>query len=292
TLSLSRHRRRGPGDDLARAIETLRIVIDSSSQAIVALDLDGNCTVANAVAATTLLHRAEDLVGRNLHEVMHHSRPDGTPFPEATCPIYQAFRQSMPLHLEHEVFWRADGSPFLADYRSEPVLQDGVLLGSVVTFADVTELRRSEAAALARQLAPRGPELTDELTGIGNRAHAEVFLDSLRPGDAVVTIALDGGGSPDADAALVALAHHLQEGLRAGDNLARYAPDQFLVLVRGAATEAERVVGRMVDSWKATGATATFTAGIALYLGGPAAKAVELSERTLHAAQRAGGDRV
>ncbi len=133
--------------------EQLQLLLDSTAEAIYAIDRNGVCTLCNAACLRLLGYSHEsELLGRNMHTVMHHTWPDGRSYPVEECKIYQAFRQGKGSHVTDEVFWRADGASFPAEYWSYPVQRDDRVVGSVVTFFDVTErknaeeqLRRSEA---------------------------------------------------------------------------------------------------------------------------------------------------
>jgi len=132
--------------------ERVRLLLDSTAEAIYGLDLQGNCTFCNPACLTMLgYHHTEDLLGKNMHEVIHHKRPDGTPYPMHECKIYEAFRLGEGTHVDDEVLWKADGTSFPAEYRSVPVRRDGELVGSVVTFLDITEQKHIEEALRAQQ---------------------------------------------------------------------------------------------------------------------------------------------
>ena len=81
-----------------------------------------------------------------MHRLMHHTRPDGRVYPEEECKIFQAFRQGEGTHVADEVFWRADGTSFPAEYWSHPVRHNSRVVGSVVTFFDITQRKKSEEA--------------------------------------------------------------------------------------------------------------------------------------------------
>jgi two-component system cell cycle sensor histidine kinase/response regulator CckA len=81
-----------------------------------------------------------------MHRLMHHTRPDGRVYPEEECKIFQAFRQGEGTHVADEVFWRADGTSFPAEYWSHPVRHNSRVVGSVVTFFDITQRKNSEEA--------------------------------------------------------------------------------------------------------------------------------------------------
>ncbi len=122
-----------------------RQLLNSTGEGIYGVDLDGNCTFANPACITLLgFESDQDLLGRNMHELVHHTRPNGEPYPMVECKIYQAFRVGEGVHVDDELMWCEDGSSFPAEYWSYPVEQDGELIGSVLTFVDVTERRRME----------------------------------------------------------------------------------------------------------------------------------------------------
>ncbi|MCB1752590.1 MAG: response regulator [Gammaproteobacteria bacterium] len=150
-----------------------RLLLDSSGEGIYGIDLDGNCSFCNPAALRLLGYsdRAE-LIGRSVHDLIHHTRADGTPLPAEECRALATYRNGNAAHVDSELFWRADGSSFPVEYRSHPILHDGELIGAVVTFADITERRRNEEAlraahsALAQErarLAERVEKRTREL---------------------------------------------------------------------------------------------------------------------------------
>ena len=112
-------------------------ILKSVGEGIFGLNRKGRVTLVNPAGARMLGHKPEDLIGRGMHEVAHHTRPDGTPYPKKECPIYAAFEDSSVHHRSDEVFWRKDGTSFSAEYTSTPMEVDGAVVGSVVTFMDI-----------------------------------------------------------------------------------------------------------------------------------------------------------
>ncbi|MCZ6677232.1 MAG: ATP-binding protein [Candidatus Poribacteria bacterium] len=134
--------------ELQESEEQVRLLLDSTAEAIYGIDLGGNCTFVNPACVRMLGYQDQsELLRKNMHELMHHTRVDGTPYPTEECKIYRAFREGQGTHVEDEVLWRADGSSFPAEYWSYPIRRDGCVIGSVVTFLDTTE-----RAALEEQL--------------------------------------------------------------------------------------------------------------------------------------------
>ncbi len=126
--------------------DQLRLLLDSTAEAIYGLDLNGKCTFCNTACLRILGYTAQsELIGKNMHWQIHHTHPDGRPFPVEECRIFQAFQEEKGTHVDDEVLWKADGSSFPAEYWSYPQFRDGNVVGAVVTFLDITERRKMEA---------------------------------------------------------------------------------------------------------------------------------------------------
>jgi PAS domain S-box-containing protein len=120
--------------------ERYRLLLNSTAEAIYGLDLDGNCTFCNPACLRLLGYEsAEDLLGKNMHYLIHHSRDDGSAYPAHECRIYVAVRDGQAMHAADEVLWRADGTSFKAEYWSYPMFERGILVGAVVTFMNVSD---------------------------------------------------------------------------------------------------------------------------------------------------------
>ena len=127
----------------------LGLLLESTGEGIFGIDLDGRCMFINRAGAAMLGHAPADVLGRNMHELTHHSHADGAPYADTDCPIFNAFRRGLPCRLDTEVFWRGDGSAFAVEYSSHPILDGAQVVGAVVTFVDITARRRA-ADALQR----------------------------------------------------------------------------------------------------------------------------------------------
>ena len=118
----------------------LRLLLDSAAEAIYGIDMQGNCTFCNPSCLRMLGYRsAEELIGKNMHGLIHYKYPDGTPFPVCDCLIYRASLSGEQAHVEDEVFWRADGSSFPVEYWSHPQFHHEEVVGAVITFVDITQ---------------------------------------------------------------------------------------------------------------------------------------------------------
>lgn len=130
---------------LKHSEEQFRLLLNSTAEAIYGIDTQGNCTFCNHACMKMLGYSSPDqLIGKNMHKLIHHARADGTLYPVEECHIYQAFRTGVGSHEDTEVFWRADGTSFSAEYWSYPITKDNQIVGSVVTFLDITERKRIE----------------------------------------------------------------------------------------------------------------------------------------------------
>ena len=120
------------------------LILESADDGIYGIDLEGRLTFINHAGASALGYAPEQLMGCDLHETLHHSHADGTPYSRATNPILQALRRCEPIRMRDEVFWRRDGASIPVEYTANPLIEDGQISGIVVAFQDVTERRRLE----------------------------------------------------------------------------------------------------------------------------------------------------
>ena len=123
------------------------LILQAAGEGIYGLDCQGHTTFVNRAAAEMVGWELSELVGKSQHDIIHHSRPDGSGYPSITCPIYAAFKDGKVHHEDSEVFWRKDGSFFPVEYISTPIRNaQGNLLGAVVVFKDITRRKEAEKA--------------------------------------------------------------------------------------------------------------------------------------------------
>jgi diguanylate cyclase (GGDEF)-like protein/PAS domain S-box-containing protein len=241
---------------LERLSRQHEMVLKSAGEGIFGLDLDGNATFVNPAAARITGWEAEDLVGRPQHDVLHHTKPDGSPYPREECPIHAVLEDGTTHSRDDEVFWRKDGTSFPVEYMSSPILQDGEVMGAVVTFKDITERK-----ALEQQLHHQA--FYDPLTGLPNRAlfmerleHASTRANRRDSRIAVLFVDLDNFkvindslGHKAGDQVLKAVAERVRIYLRPEDTAARLGGDEFTILVEDVASVSEgvRIAERLAD---------------------------------------------
>lgn len=161
----------------------LGLLLESTGEGIFGIDLDGHCMFINRAGAQMLGHERGAVLGCNMHELTHHSHPDGSHYADTDCPIFNAFRRGLPCRIDTEVFWRRDGSAFAVEYSSHPIMDGGQVRGAVITFVDITERRRT-ALALQQakdQLGLRVEERTRELSdALAQLRELSAWLDKVR----------------------------------------------------------------------------------------------------------------
>ena len=132
-------------EELKRNEEKIRLLLESTAEAIYGVNLLGRCTFANPSCAKLLGYRHPDgLLGQNMHTLIHHSRPEGDPYPVEECPMYRSLHGEGGVHVDDEYLWRADGTCFPVEYWSYPQLSGAQVVGAVVTFIDITERKLAE----------------------------------------------------------------------------------------------------------------------------------------------------
>jgi PAS domain S-box-containing protein len=157
------------------------LILESAGDGIYGIDRQGHSTFVNPAAARLLGWTVDELRGASMHEMLHHSHPDGTPYPAHECPIYAALRDGRVHAADSEIFWRKDGTKLPVDYVSTPIWDEGHIQGAVVVFKDITERKRteehirtllSEAEARERQLVEKQAQLVQaaKLASIGELA--------------------------------------------------------------------------------------------------------------------------
>jgi PAS domain S-box-containing protein len=174
-------KRREAEEAFRKSDEQVRLLLDSTAEAIYGIDMEGRCTFANPACLRMLGYEdADRLLGKNMHSLVHHSYADGRSMPEESCRIYQAFRNGSGTHCDDEVLWKADGSWFPVEYWAFPQILERKVIGAVVTFVDIAERKRVEAAlaAATKNLEAQVAERTRALSEAHERIMEQRRLES------------------------------------------------------------------------------------------------------------------
>lgn len=121
------------------------LLLESTGEGIYGIDPHGNCTFVNQAAAHMLGYEVAAMLGQNIHALIHHQHADGSHYPMADCPVYLAAVSGQAAKVEHEVFWRKDGTAMPVNYTAHPIRDADKITGAVVTFSDITQRIRAEA---------------------------------------------------------------------------------------------------------------------------------------------------
>lgn len=166
-----------------------QLILNAAGEGIYGVNADGKTTFVNRAAQEMLGWTSEDLLGRDIHTMIHHHHLNGDAYPSHQCPIYQSFRFEQVNRIEDEVFWRKDGKPIRVEYVSTPIYDGAQLVGAVVIFRDITERWESErklrdamdqVAALRDQLEEENAYLQEAISI--ERAHHDIIgrSDAIR----------------------------------------------------------------------------------------------------------------
>jgi PAS domain S-box-containing protein len=113
-------------------------ILDSAGEGIYGLDLHSNVTFINVAGAKMVGWEVKDIIGKNSHQLWHHTKADGTSYPEEECGVKEILKSGAGMACIEDWFWKKDGSGFPVEYTNNPIYEEDSLIGAVVTFKDVT----------------------------------------------------------------------------------------------------------------------------------------------------------
>ncbi len=120
------------------------LILASLGEGVYGVNLKGEATFINPAMLEMLGYSLTELLGKQLHSIIHHSRADGMAYPVDQCKIYAAYRDGATSRVNDEVFWRKDGTSFMVEYISAPTIENNKVVGAVVVFRDITERKHYE----------------------------------------------------------------------------------------------------------------------------------------------------
>ncbi len=135
--------------EMRDSLERLRLqnetILNSAGEGVFGLDQMGMVTFINPTALTLTGFEAEEVMGQNLHGLMHYKKADGTIYPEEECPIYATLKYGEKRQVNDDVFWTKEGAPLPVEYVTTPIEQGGKFMGAVGVFRDISLRKRGEA---------------------------------------------------------------------------------------------------------------------------------------------------
>lgn len=215
-----------------------RLLLESAAEGIFGVDEHGITTFVNPSAASILGYAPWELIGQSMHELIHHHRIDGTPYPISECPMSATLRTGDHYYIDNEVLWHKKGHSIPVEYNSTPILKNEHVVGAVITFSDISQ--RLEAESKLEYQA-----YFDGLTALANR---RLLLDRLEQAlsrshyhshmGGLLLLDLDDFknindslGHRVGDELLCEIAHRLQRAVRTEDTVARMGGDDFVILL-------------------------------------------------------------
>lgn len=238
-------------EDMLDSRNKLRLILDSTGEGIYGMDIEGKCTFCNTSSLKILGYNDyKELIGKNMHAQIHHTKRNGEIMPIEECRILKAILKGTHFHADDEVFWRKDGTYFDVDYNVYPQMKDGQVVGAVITFKDITEskLIQEQIDYLS---------FHDPVTGVYNRGFFESELIrrdeskylpiSIIYGDVNgLKLLNDMLGHEKGDELLYKTAQVLKRISREDDIVSRFGGDEFVILLTNTESkDADRIIQRI-----------------------------------------------
>ena len=231
--------------------DQLSLILNSAAEGIYGIDSEGNCTFCNRSSLLLLgYEREEDLLGKNMHDLIHHSYEDGSKFPLDSCKVFRAIQTGIGYSENGEVFWKKNGSNFPVSYHAFPQIRNEQVIGAVITFTDITERRQHEQQIEYMRC-------HDSLTGLHNRncfeeKHTTLDVPENLPLSIIfadinaLKLTNDIFGHSAGDELIKKSAEILKHVCRDSGIIARLGGDEFIIVLPNTTTDdAARIIGQI-----------------------------------------------
>ncbi|MBF0552886.1 MAG: PAS domain S-box protein, partial [Deltaproteobacteria bacterium] len=159
---------------LSQTEERSRLILSSVNEGIWGMDAAGGTAFVNPAGAAMLGYTPAELLGQSMHALVHYARLDGSDYPQPECPMYRTSQDGVPRTVSDEILWRKDGSFFMTEYTSTPIIKNGELTGAVIVFRDITERKKAEALMVEREVAVEAAQQSERARETAERAQAEL----------------------------------------------------------------------------------------------------------------------
>jgi PAS domain S-box-containing protein len=170
-------------DELKESVQQLRLLMNSTGEGIIGVDKDGICTFCNMSALKTLNYHAKtDVIGKNMHQLIHYAYEDGSRHPIEKSIIHQVLRTGQGTRTDEDILWRSDGSCFYAEIFSYPIMENDDIKGAVVTFFDISKRKKAQDELnelknnLEKQIKERTRELNKKVNTLDKSQKAMLYM--------------------------------------------------------------------------------------------------------------------
>lgn len=242
--------------NIERLNKQVHLLLESTGEGIFGVDPDMHCTFVNRAAADMLGYTTDEVLGKDMHNLVHYAYEDGSIYPRQECLIYRSINNNTHFKSDDEVLWTKDGTTFPTQYSVSPISDHNTVIGAAVVFRNI-----SEAKTLAKQMDYLVRH--DSLTGLYNRREFDARLkagieDAHSENTAHVLCYLDLDqfkvvndtcGHIAGDELLKQLAGVLQNKIRKHDILARLGGDEFgLLLLHSDINSIEKTINDIIHT--------------------------------------------
>lgn len=170
-------------------------VLEATAVAVLATDARGVITYANPAATRVLGYSADEMLGRDQHALIHHSRADGRKYPERDCGNYVAMNTGRSCRTTNDTYWRSDGSSITVESTMTPIFDRSELIGTVLSFIDVTQRRSEEESAHTARIAAEVANRAKTELLVGMSTELGLSLVEIQEGSVRLEALLRGGGT-------------------------------------------------------------------------------------------------
>ncbi len=122
-----------------------QLILDAVVEGICGVDEEGKVTFCNQALLTMTGYSREEMAGRNLHEWLHQTSPEGVK-KDVECALCKVLKDREPAPIVGEFLRRRDGNRLAAEYWAEPLAKPCGRTSFVITVKDVNEIKQAKSA--------------------------------------------------------------------------------------------------------------------------------------------------
>lgn len=230
--------------ELEHTATKLHTITSVLGEGVYVLDAEGRLTFMNPEAERLLGWTEEELLGKNIHEVIHYQKADGAPLPASECPVLRTIDSNACYRIAEDIFTHKDGTMIPVSFVATPISRKGKVTGSVAAFHDITGRKKAQEELKRANELLEHRATTDTLTGIFNRLKFDDLMESelervVRHASPLSLIMFDIDhfkkvndtyGHHVGDKVLKEVTRIVTGELRKYDSFARWGGEEFIIL--------------------------------------------------------------